>query len=70
MGKTFEALFSEILVEIEQEEIEQERINKAIIANGCPCSNKIGRIGLFSKKHYFECPICFKQFDVKGREIQ
>ena len=70
MSKAFETLFSEILDEIEQEEIKQDGINKAIIANGCPCSNKIERIGLFSKKHYFECPICFKQFDVNGRGIQ
>ena len=62
-------IVAEILKEFEEEEKIEEEKRKEILANGCPCTVKIERIGRFSKKHYLECPVCFREFDLDGNVI-
>lgn len=54
---------------IAEEKIEEER-RKEILAKGCPCTNKVERIGFFSKIKFLECPICFKQYNLDGTPIE
>lgn len=60
----------DILKEVEEECNRKEEERKTIIKNGCPHTNKVERIGLFTKKHYLECTVCFKQFYMDGTEIE
>lgn len=60
----------EILEEIKRKEKEMEDKRKEIIKNGCPHTNKVERVGLFTRKHFLECTICFKQFWMDGSEIE
>ena len=60
-------IVDEILMEIREEEKIEEKKRKEIIKNSCPCTIKIERIGRFSKEHYLECPVCFKQYQMDGK---
>lgn len=60
----------DILEEIKEKEKAEEERRKAIIKNGCPHTEKVERVGLFTRKHFLECKICFKQFWMDGTEIE
>lgn len=64
--KEMQEIMQEIIAE---EKIEEER-RKEILAKGCPCTNKVERIGFFSKIKFLECPICFKQYNLDGTPIE
>lgn len=61
-------IFDEILEKLKKEEKEQETKRQQIIKNGCPHINKIEKIYSLSGIHYLECDICYKQFDMQGKE--
>ncbi len=65
----FMAFQNEIMEEIQAEEKAEEERRKEICKNGCPCETKIKRIGTFSKKPFLVCPVCFKQYELDGTEI-
>lgn len=62
---SFEQLMKDILEEIKAEEKTEEERRKMIIKNGCPHTEKVERIGIFSGEHFLECTICKKQFPCK-----
>ena len=64
--KEMQEIMQEIIAE---EKIEEER-RKEILAKGCPCTNKVERVGFFSKIKFLECPICFKQYNLDGTPIE
>lgn len=63
-------LANEIIDEILEEERQSEIKRQEILKNGCPCTNKIERIGTISKIHFLECDVCYKQFDLNGNPIE
>lgn len=66
----FEKFMEEILEEVKAEEKKEEEERKKIIARGCPHTNKVERIGTFTKEKFLVCSVCGKQFWLDGTEIK
>lgn len=60
----------EILEEIKAEDALEAERKAAIIAKGCPHTNKVKRSSLVYKTEWLECDVCGKMFYLDGTEFE